>query len=342
MPCEYKVVQDYFGEERNFYYECASSKIQESRCSGLNAHTFYIRKSEEDFPGRYINPPWGTQSVSAHANTCETAEFFTARLPINARVPSNWRYFSSIESFEDGKNDNESYNVYWSRGLNQAYFGQQPVFSNGNRTQSESGLCCFAVAKDIVTHEFTHALVNWTIEESIGIIDHKNETGALYESYADTFGILMKNLQMQNINDWNWEIGSGFGEDGGAIRNFQTPEDCFSTLRDDRRVHHPRNMDRYIELPEDELYGGIHINCSIHNHAIYLILNSDVFQPNNYLDIEMAADFFYQVLRRLTPLSNFVASRVKMREVAKTFRISETAICQAFDEVGIREDVLIA
>ncbi len=127
------------------------------------------------------------------------------------------------------------------------------------------------------------------------------------------------------------------GEDGSALRNLQEPKQCFTTING-RQLTHPEHRQEYHDLGEEDDWGGIHINCGIHNKAAYNILNSQLF------DIETASNLFYQALKLLSPQSDFSHSRRRIQQVAKTlFRTDPLdekkrkleVIAQAFDLVGI-------
>jgi Zn-dependent metalloprotease len=331
-----QIAPDYFGRER--YFACEQLENPEARQyfedTELKVRTCYIKHGSEAFPGRSIvnPPPWQPQSVSAHANASDVARFFNDLLEYPSEE-ATVRYFSSIHCFEDQSNHIEHKYACWSKRDQQAYFGQCMV--NGQ-------LRCLAVAPDIVAHEFTHALTSWTAG-----LEYRFESGALDESYADIFGILIANSYNSDIKTWNWEIGGGFGEEGCAFRDLQHPSKYHSRFRINgelQRFPHPAHMNDFLHLQYNQDYGGVHHNCSIHNHAAYKLITSEDEQTGEKLfDAKTAAALFYRALTQLSPESGFIDSRRAIENVAKTlFRRDAAkekklrAIATAFDQVGIK------
>lgn len=339
--------EDYFGRRRTFFYErvANSDPISYFEDTELKVRTFYIRDGRvEAFPGREIaNPPaWKPQSISAYANTCDVAEFFQNVLEYSPSdvleySPSDETiedYTSSIQCVDDNLNQKRDKDAWWCPQRKQAFFGQSLV---------DNSLRCFAVLPDIVAHEFTHHLTS-----SIAKFEYRYESGALDESYADIFGILISNFYNTDIKNWDWRIGNGFGEEGSAFRNLQQPSSCNSTFTvngESQPINHPEHMNDFLDLPYNQDYGGIHHNCSIHNHAAYKLLTSQDQETNEYLfDASTVAVLFYQALKLLGEQSGFINSRLAIESIAKTlFRRNSPhqkqkklgAIAAAFDSVGI-------
>jgi len=333
-------IQDYFGQNRTFFYEMVtnSDPIFYLEDKVLKVRTCYISDSRiEAFPGREIAEPpdWGLQSISAYANTCDVADFFEKVLEYSPSDETIPYYISTIQCVEDNSNSNRSNDAWWCPQLKQTFFGQCQVNNN---------LVCFAVLQDVVAHEFTHALTNF-----IAKFDYKNEPGALDESYADIFAILISNYKNPNVETWEWRIGNGFREQGRAFRNLQQPSSCNSIFEiegERKTINHPEHMDDflYLDNPEQD-NGAIHHNCSIHNHAAYRLLISQDTETNKYLfDATTVAVLFYQALKRLGRQSGFINSRLAIENIAKTlFRTDSAnekqkklgAIAAAFDSVGI-------
>jgi bacillolysin len=303
----------------------------------LKVSTHYVNDHRiEALPGRNIvnPPPWQPQSVSAYANTCNVAMFFKDVLDHAPASGTTARYISSIQCFEDNSNQNEDNNAWWSSYHQQAFFGQRQV---------NNQLLCFAISQDIVAHEFTHALTSWTAR-----LEYIGESGALDESYADIFGILISNFDNPDVQTWNWTIGNGFSSQGYAFRNLQQPGNCSSRFTIDgqiQHINHPAHMDDFLYLPYHQDHGGVHHNCNIHNHAAYRLLISQNQETNEYLfNAKTVAVLFYQALKQLSPKSGFTDSRLAIENIAKTlFRRNPPndkqkkleAIAAAFDSVGI-------
>ncbi|OKH44156.1 hypothetical protein NIES2101_29050 [Calothrix sp. HK-06] len=334
-----ETIQDYFGQERTLVFEevTNSEPTLYFEDTVLKACTHYIRSYRtEALPGRKIfkHPFQNTQSISAYANTRDVAIFFQNVLKYSLSDETIAYYISSIQCVEDDSNQKQDKEAWWSPKLQQAFFGQSQV----NNT-----LLCFAVSQDIVAHEFTHGLTSWTAD-----FDYIYESGALDESYADIFAILISNFHNPDVGSWNWEIGNGFGEQGCAFRDLQQPSRCNSIFIIDgqtQQIDHPKHMDNFLHLTYEQDNGGVHHNCSIHSYAAYKLLISQDNETNEYLfDVSTVAVLFYQALKRLGKQSGFIHSRLAIENIAKTlFRKDSTiikqkklgAIAAAFNSVGI-------
>ena len=334
-----ETIRDYFDRERTLYYEKVTNSEPTSYFEDtyLKVCTYYINDYRiEALPGRNIvnPPPWRPQSISAYANACDVAVFFSNVLEYIPSDETKAYYISSIQCVEDNSNQRQDNEAWWCSYRQQAFFGQSQV---------DNQLLCFAILQDIVAHEFTHGLTSSTAG-----FEYKYESGALDESYADIFGILISNFYNADVRTWNWKIGNGFGKQGCAFRNLKQPSNCNSTFIINgvsQQIDHPAHMDNFLYISYDQDRGGVHHNCSIHNHAAYKLLISQDNETNEYLfDANTVAVLFYRTLKKLGQQSGFSDSRSVIESIAKTlFRRNPSnekqkklgAIAAAFDSVGI-------
>ncbi len=259
------------------------------------------------------------QCVDAHENVIRVARFITDVLNHESPNGTTGRYISSINCVET-PGEKEWRNAAWLDKYKQVIFGQCYV---------NEELRSFATVLDLVAHEFFHGL-NYQLVD----FQYYGESGALDESYADIFGILVANFQNNDIGTWNWEIGIGFGSDGGAVRD----------LSDPGSYGQPEHMRDYRLLPDD--HGGVHRNSGIHNKAAYNLLSSKDRLGNYLFDAMSGVKLFYQALMQLSRQSVFSDSRRAIEQVAKTlFRRDSAkaeklqAIARAFDDVGIGDNI---
>ncbi len=287
-------------------------------------------------PGKLqVNGNCIEQCLTAHQNVTEVANFIQ---DILQHEPANGaaQYICSINCVEY-YGEQEWKNAAWLDKHEQVIFGQCIV---------NEQLCSLAVAQDLVAHEFFHGLTYELVE-----LEYKGQSGALDESYADIFGILVANYRNQDIGTWNWEIGSGFGDNGRAIRS----------LSDPAMYGQPEHMNNYRILPESDDHGGVHYNSGIHNKAAYYLLSSKDHQGKYLFDINSGATLFYLALiqlskqsvfsdsRRAIQLSKqsvFSDSRRAIQQVARTLfrqdsgRLEKlSAIATAFENVGIGDNI---
>lgn len=126
------------------------------------------------------------------------------------------------------------------------------------------------IAPDVIANE----LAKGVIEAEAGL-RYEGQAGALSQSLADVFGVLVKQFGLgQTVADSDWLLGVGLftdkvqGVDGkpAALRSMAQPG---RAMDDDLLGQDPQpdHMDDYVETTQDN--GGVHINCGIPNHAFY-------------------------------------------------------------------------
>ncbi len=152
--------------------------------------------------------------------------------------------------------------VHFQKNFNNAFWSdhyKQLVFGDGDGYRWRP----LAFALDIVAHEMTHALAAYTAK-----FVYSEEAGALDESFADVFAVLISNRG--KIEEW--EIGEGVYtpfHEGDALRDLSDPPKY-------GQIDH---MDNYMRLTPGELpdqykndSGYVHINSGIPNRVAYLII----------------------------------------------------------------------
>ena len=119
----------------------------------------------------------------------------------------------------------------------------------GEAMQIDTGCASF----DVTAHEYTHGIIN----HSSGLV-YNGVPGAINESYADTMGIF--------VDDLDWLLGEDrSGDPGNPIRNFQSPPD---------EGQPDRLSDQCTDDSDCNYSGdsnGVHTNSGILNKAHYLI-----------------------------------------------------------------------
>ena len=292
----------------------------------LNMHTFDFGFGNVDalvskLPGQYVgNPPepWDSAAISAHANTADVLKFFSTVLHRNGVDNLGGPVRSTINCVEE--DDTQEWdNATWYR--KQMMYGQSKV--NGK-------LRSWALAKDIVGHELTHGITDYTAR-----IEYLGESGALNESYSDIFGVIVANIGEPDVKKWNWLIGEGVMEGEKALRDMRRPE----------RFEQPSHMNDYRKLPKTAAgdWGGVHINSGIHNKAAYNLLTAKDSKGKYLLKPkEVAALFYLALTQNLSRTSRFGDSRRGVELAARSLFANKAnkqarfkAVAKAFDKVGI-------
>ncbi|GGG65663.1 MULTISPECIES: M4 family metallopeptidase [Sinomonas] len=153
--------------------------------------------------------------------------------------------------------------VHYGVGYDNAFWdGSRMVFGDGDGTVFSS----FTGSLSIVAHELGHGLLQHTTD-----LAYEGQSGALNESFADVFGVLVDQFSRgDTVETATWIVGHGIflpGIKGVGVRSLKAP----GTAYDDPalgRDPQPAHMDGYVRTREDN--GGVHLNSGIPNRAFYL------------------------------------------------------------------------
>jgi Zn-dependent metalloprotease len=300
----------------------------------LNVHTFDFKFKDPEvesasLPGTAIrNPPtWPPGAVSAHANASAVADFLrnvVKRSNIdNKGGPMNSSVNCVVVADQDsGDPPRQWLNAFWNGA--QMVYGQKVL---GKKQNSMS------IKLDIVGHEMFHG-----VTDSTSRLAYMFQSGALNESYSDIFGVIIANFSNPQIHTWRWEIGSGFGSGGAALRDMSNPI----------RFNQPEKMAdfRVLANNRDGDYGGVHINSGIHNKAAFNVMTSADASGQTLFTPEQLAGMFYLALtQQLSATSQFIDSRravmISAQSLLRNLPTADLtarvdAIGRAFDSVGIK------
>jgi len=244
-------------------------------------------------------------AVSAHYNAGKSYEYFRNthnRKSINGQN-------GDILSFVNVADENGG-------GFDNAFWNGQHMFYGNGKTAFKP----LAGALDVAGHEMSHGVI-----QSTANLNYQGESGAINESMADVFGVLI------DRDDWT------LGEDvvktsafpSGALRSMIDPHNGANT-GDFGNGWQPKHYDERYTGNQDN--GGVHINSGIPNYAFYLIAST--------IGKDKAEKIYYSTLKNyLTRSSQFIDLRLAVLEAAKTISGVSTsdinAIQTAFGNVGI-------
>ncbi|GFF34169.1 hypothetical protein IFM51744_02358 [Aspergillus udagawae] len=150
------------------------------------------------------------------------------------------------------------YNAFWD--------GKELVFGDGDGEIFNG----FTDELDVIGHELTHGVVEHTSP-----LEYQFQSGALNESLADVFGIMVKQWSEdppQTVDQANWLIGEGLfaaGVNGRALRDMKNPGTAYNDARVGKDPQ-PAHWHDFKKLPFDDDNGGVHINSGITNRAFVL------------------------------------------------------------------------
>lgn len=179
---------------------------------------------------------------------------------------STWKFY--YELFKRNSIDNAGMkirqSIHYGKTYGNAFWnGRQMVYGDGNKKYYDS----FTTDLDIIGHELTHGVVQYEAN-----FDYEFQPGALNESCADVFGILIKQFTLkETAKKSSWLIGENIMMgDQYALRSMKAPGTGFKNhpvFGDDPQ---PAVMKDYFDIPYDDDYGGVHYNSGIPNFAFYV------------------------------------------------------------------------
>ncbi|WAU78748.1 M4 family metallopeptidase [Streptomyces sp. Qhu-G9] len=257
--------------------------------------------------------------VTAHSNALRVYTFYKDVLGRDGIDDKGMNILSHVGCTYGGHSP-EWKNAVWWKG--RMWYGQ---------TRNSSGvMVSMARHLDVIAHELTHGVIETSSE-----LIYRDQSGALNESFADIFGVIIRNWYEANNrydpSTWSWEVGSGLGVAGLPLRDLSDPS----------RTSDPVNMHDYLHTDDD--YGGVHSNSSIHSKAAYNLLTSTDVSGTSILSVEDWAVILYFSMTRLPPLASFSDVPQEMTSVAETFlagrhqklQTVQAAIDRAYQMVGI-------
>ncbi len=251
---------------------------------------------------------WNATAVSAHYNAGVAYEYYLKTFNRNSLNNKGGTIISLINIADDD-----------GKGLDNAYWnGQIMAYGNGR-----TGFKPLAGALDVAGHEMTHGVIQNTAN-----LQYKNQSGAINESFADVFAVL--------IDRANWTIGEDVVKPAlfpsGALRSMANPNQ--GGPKNDANGYQPKTMAQYDNTTDDN--GGVHINSGIPNYAFYL------FASNASVGRDKAEKVYYRALTTyLVRTSQFLDLRLAIiKATGDLFGATGAEVAaarNAFDAVGIVE-----
>ncbi|MEM6337918.1 MAG: M4 family metallopeptidase, partial [Bacteroidota bacterium] len=184
-------------------------------------------------------------SVSAHVNMEVSYRYFNQTFGRRAIDDRDQSIVSIIHVSDQGQGMD---NAFWT--------GRFMVYGDGATTFKP-----LAGGLDVAAHEMSHGV----IEHTAGLV-YEFQSGALNESYADVFGVM--------VDREDFAVGEDVARNARALRDIANPG------APDLIAQQPRTMSEFFFVdpstpptPEND-NGGVHINSGITNHAAYLSIQA--------------------------------------------------------------------
>ncbi|PWH10937.1 hypothetical protein DEJ39_01190 [Bacteroidetes bacterium SCGC AAA795-G10] len=229
--------------------------------------------------------------VSAHYNASIVYDYFFNTFQRNS-LDGNGGSTLSVTNIKENGIDVD--NAFWN--------GRFIGYGNG-----KTGFKPLAGSLDVAAHEFSHGIVQATAG-----LEYKDESGALNESFADIFGVMV------DRDDWT------LGEEIVNLEYY--PNGVLRSLEEPVLGYQPSHYDDY------NIEGGVHTNSGIPNKAFYIIASS--------IGKDKAEQIYYRALTTyLTRSSDFLDLRIGLEESAIDIYGSNSAelisVKEGLDAVGI-------
>jgi thermolysin len=219
--------------------------------------------------------------------------------------------------------------------VNAAYFGDGiMMYGEGlppNVTLGGVRYDYFAGALDVVAHELTHGVTDY----SSGLI-YQNESGALNEAFSDIMGTAVE-WYFQEPGNGPMRADYLCGEDIAS-----TP---FRSMSNPGQFSDPDHYSRRILSPEDN--GGVHSNSGIANQAYFLAIEGGTNRTSGLsvtgvgqANREQMERVFYRAFTQLLPANaRFTTARAATIQAARDLfgvnSAAERAVTQAWTAVGV-------
>ncbi len=216
--------------------------------------------------------------VSAHHNAGKVISFYKNVFQRDS-LDNNGMDVHSFTHFDSNYN-----NAFWSGGV--------MIYGDGDGVE----FTYLSGDLDVVGHEMTHGVIEYTAD-----LAYHNQSGALNESMADVFGVLIATYDKYNVAErGTWKFDSADWVVGDDIYTPNTPGDALRSLADPTLYGQPAHMTDYYELADtkDEDWGGVHVNSGIPNKAAYNIASN--------IGMDKTAKIYYRALTQyMHPDTNF-------------------------------------
>ncbi len=288
-------------------FNLGASRMPSVPIGGIETRDY---NNTDDGPFVYVassNNTWAKPaSVSAHYNGGVAYDYYKNTFSRNSIDGQG----GTITGFINVTDNNLSMdNAYWN--------GEAMFYGNG-------GSVFYPLARglDVAGHELTHGVVQNTAN-----LRYQNEAGALNESFADIFGVM--------IDRDDWQIGEDVIKDRatfttGVLRDMINPNNGGTNINS--AGWQPKQVSEQYRGTQDN--GGVHINSGITNRAFYLFANSAAVGKVK------AEQVYYRTLTQyLVASSNFLDCRAAVERACADLYAGDAALLTAaqtaFTTVGI-------
>jgi len=302
--------QNYMLDTSKPMFDAARSELPDNPVGGILTLDLRDEAPEEGVKIFHVTSNGNTwnnaNGVSAHYNADVSYEYFRTTFNRNSINGEGGSILSFINVGNPDTGEGFD-NAFWN--------GKAMFYGSGDRAFTP-----LAGALDVGGHEMSHGVIQNTAN-----LEYRNQSGALNESFADIFGVM--------IDRDDWKLAEDIVTDlfpSGAMRDMQNPNNGGN--QDGDIGWQPKDMSEFVLTTRDN--GGVHVNSGIPNRAYYLFATS--------IGKEKAEQVYYRALNNyLTVSSQFIDLRLAVIRSASDLYGENSqeveASKTAFDTVGITD-----
>lgn len=176
-----------------------------------------------------------------------------------------WDYYKNVFS-RTGQN-NEGREIRVTTQLNEvnAFFGYEGSYNKLTFGETANGEP-YGNEPSVVAHEFTHGVIHHSSN-----LAYSYESGALNESFADIFGIVI-HAMMLDAGTTDWLYGNFVSNSNQHIRSLKDPNLWGEHIESNTLVlGQPDTYESTFWYDGDLDNGGVHINSGVQNHWFYVL-----------------------------------------------------------------------
>ena len=251
----------------------------------------------------------------AHDSASSVYDYYKARFNRNSVNNNDLTLVSSVHV------GNNYANAFW--------YNNRMWYGDGNGTTLND----LTLAHDVVGHELTHGVVQYTA----GLV-YENASGALNEGFADILGVAAESYKLNNTQP-DWKLGEEVMVNGTALRYMNNPtQDGYS------KDWYPERISFVSNPTQSNDYGGVHGNSGIANLAFVLTVDGGSHPRGKSsasvsgIGLLKAEQIFYRALNTyMTASTDFAGARTATAQAATDLygAAEVTAINTAWCAVGV-------
>lgn len=294
--------------------------------------------TDEDMAADTDNVWEDAATVDGHVYAGWTYDYFYKRFGRKGLDGRDLRMASLVHPVRREDLSSHSSDIVNTFYLNAFYYGNGVmVYGEGlpsNVTAGGYRWNYFAGALDVVAHELTHGVTEYTSD-----LIYRNESGALNEAFSDIMGV--------SVEFFFQEAGNGYLKADYVIgEDLTSPLGGFRSMANPQAYGDPDHYSRRYRGTADN--GGVHINSGIANHAFYLAIEGGTNRTSgiavqgvggaNRAKIE--AVFYRAFTQMLTPSATFSVARAATIQAARDLHGAgsdvERAVTDAWTACGVQ------